>query len=272
MPSLTDEVRLERLEPLDLEAVRVMPWEATERAGLGDSLGRVTLLMVMDRPAYRLNSGGAATVFADTGELMDEVGPVLAREVASRFMDVGSEQVRYEKRLTRADQWTISQRGELPLHKLSIDDERGTQLYVSPKSGEVMLLTTRASRALAWVAAIPHWLYFTPLRLRETLWTRTVLWTAGLGCVLAILGITLGILQFRFSRPVRLSRFRSYIPYAGWMRWHYIAGVTSDLGLQWAAVDGAVGMGVWGRAENRRASAGAHRWTARYVGLPTDRR
>ena len=95
MPSLTDEVRLERLEPLDLEAVRVMPWEATERAGLGDSLGRVTLLMVMDRPAYRLNSGGAATVFADTGELMDEVGPVLAREMASRFMDVGSEQVRY---------------------------------------------------------------------------------------------------------------------------------------------------------------------------------
>ena len=119
-----------------------------------------------------------------------------------------------------------------------------------------MLLTTRASRALAWVAAIPHWLYFTPLRLRETLWTRTVLWTAGLGCVLAILGITLGILQFRFSRPVRLSRFRSYIPYAGWMRWHYIAGVTFGvLTLTWV-FSGLLSMEPWGWASGEGLRTG----------------
>ena len=189
MPSLTEELRLERLEPLDLQSVRVMPVEAAERAGLGDSLVSVTLLMVMDRPAYRLAGGGAATVFADTGELMPELGPVRAREVASRFLDVASERVRHERLLTRADQWTVAERRQLPLHKLSIDDERGTQLYVSPESGEVTLLTTRASRALAWISAIPHWLYFTPLRVRQTLWTNTILFTAGLGCVLAILGI-----------------------------------------------------------------------------------
>ena len=234
MPSLTEELRLERLKPLDLESVRVMPLEAAERAGLGDSLVSVTLLMVMDRPAYRVDGGGAATVFADTGESMPELGPARAREVASRFMDVASERVRYERLLTRADQWTVSERGQLPLHKLSIDDERGTQLYVSPESGEVTLLTTRASRALAWVSAIPHWLYFTPLRVRQTLWTNTILWTAGLGCVLAILGITLGILQFSFSRPFRWSRIRSYIPYTGWMRWHHITGLAFGvLALTW---------------------------------------
>ena len=234
MPSLTDELRLERLQPLDLESVRVTPLEAAERAGLDESLGRVTLLTVMDRPAYRLGGGGAATVFADTGELMPEVGPTPAREVVSRFMDLPSERVRYERLVTRSDQWTISQRTQLPFHKLSIDDEQGTQLYVSPESGEVVLLTTRGSRALAWVSAIPHWLYFTPLRVKQNLWTNTILWTAGLGCVLAILGITLGILQFKFSRPFRLSRISSYIPYAGWMRWHYISGlVFGVLALTW---------------------------------------
>ena len=234
MPSLTDELRLERLAPLDLRSVRVTPSEAAERASMGDSSGRVTLLMVMDRPAYRLGREGAATVFADTGELMPEVGPDGAREVASHFMDIASERVRYERLLTQADQWTVSERRQLPLHKLSIDDERGTQLYVSPESGEVTLLTTRASRALAWVSAIPHWLYFTPLRVRQTLWTNTILWTAGLGCVLAILGITLGILQFKFSRPFRWSRIRSYIPYSGWMRWHYIMGLAFGvLTLTW---------------------------------------
>ena len=234
MPRLTDELRLERMEPLDLGSVQLTPLEAAEGAGLGESMGSVTLLMVMDRPAYRLGGRDAATIFADTGERMSGAGPERAREVAARFMDVDPERVEYEELLTESDQWTISLRGQLPFHKLRIDDDRGTRLYVSPVSGEVTLLTTRASRALAWVSAIPHWLYFTPLRVRDNLWTQTVLWTAALGCVLAILGITLGVVQFKFSRPFRLSRIRSYIPYAGWMRWHYISGlVFGVLALTW---------------------------------------
>ena len=268
MPSLTDELRLERLEPLDLESVRVMPGEAAEQAGLGNSLRRVTLLMVMDRPAYRMDGGGAATVFADTGEIMQEVGPVPAREVASRFMGLAPERVRYERLLTQADQWTITERGQLPLHKLSIDDGRGTQLYVSPESGQVTLLTTRASRALAWVSAIPHWLYFTPLRVRQTLWTNTILWTAGLGCVLAILGITLGILQFKFSRPFRLSRILSYIPYTGWMRWHYITGlVFGVLALTWV-FSGLLSMEPLGWASGEGLNTGELRRAL--VGGPLD--
>ena len=94
---------------------------------------------------------GTATVFADTGELMGEVGPDPARDVANRFMDVAPERVRYETLLTQSDQWTISQRRLLPFHKLSIGDEARTQLYVSPESGEVTLLTTRVRRpAISW--------------------------------------------------------------------------------------------------------------------------
>ena len=268
MPSLTDQLRLERLEPLDFESVRVTPLEAAERAGLGASLGGVTLLMVMDRPVYRLRGRGSATVFADTGERMQEVGPAPAREVASRFMDVDSERIRYEELLTESDQWTISLRGQLPFHKLSIDDDRGTQLYVSPESGEVTLLTTRASRALAWVSAIPHWLYFTPLRVRQNLWTQTILWTAGLGCVLAILGITLGILQFKFSRPFRLSRIRSYIPYTGWMRWHYIMGlVFGVVALTWV-FSGLLSMEPFGWAAREGLGTGELRRAL--VGGPLD--
>jgi len=242
MPSLTEELRLERLEPLDVESVRLTPMEAATQAelngalsdGSSDALSRVRLVMVMDRPAYRLDHGSRTTIFADTGEPMPEVGSDQAREVARRFMDVSLESVEYEEFLTRSDQWTLSLRGQLPFHKLSIDDEAGTRLYVSPESGAVTLLTTRASRALAWASAIPHWLYFTPLRVRQNLWTQTILWTAGLGCVLAILGIALGIVQFRFLRPFRLARIGSYIPYVGWMRWHYITGVVFGvLTLTW---------------------------------------
>ncbi len=65
MPILTDELRLERLAPLDLESIRVTPEEAARRGGLEDLLERVTLLTVMDRPAYRIG-GGARRPYSPT--------------------------------------------------------------------------------------------------------------------------------------------------------------------------------------------------------------
>ncbi len=248
MPRLTEGLRVDRLEPLDFEAVRMTPWEVAELTGPGETLGRVTLLTVVGRPAYRLDGESPATVFADTGESLDEVGPTQARRVAGQFVGLTLPEITYERLVTEADQWTITQRAQLPLHKLNADDEQGTQLYVSPASGEVTLLTTRASRALAWVAAIPHWLYFTPLRIRATLWRHTILWTAGLGCVLAIFGIALAFLQFRFSPPFRWRRVPSYLPYSGWMRWHYIAGAVFGLfALTWV-FSGLLSMEPWGWA------------------------
>ena len=276
MPSLTEELRLERLEPLDLQSVGVMPVEAAERAGLGDSLVSVTLLMVMDRPAYRLNGRGAATVFADTGDLMPELGPGRAREVAGRFMDVASDRVRYEELLTRSDQWTLSLRGQLPFHKLSIEDDRGTQLYVSPESGEVTLLTTRAGRALAWVSAIPLALFHSAARPADPMDEYDSLdgW-AGLRS--RDPGNHPGdpSVQVHASFPVVADRLLHPVFGLDAVASHHGFGVRRprpDLGLQWPSVDGAVRMGVWARAEHRRASAGAQRWTTRGVGLPADRR
>src|SRR5262245_4602343 len=66
MPRLTPQVRLSRLSPLDLNQVRFSPSEALEKANMERPNGRVTLLTVDERPAYRF--GNAGTVFADTGE------------------------------------------------------------------------------------------------------------------------------------------------------------------------------------------------------------
>src|SRR5688500_4111960 len=65
MPSLTPGLRLERLAPLDLSAIRLTPHEAAQRAEIDGSPGRAVLLMAMGRPAYRF---GGVTIFADSGE------------------------------------------------------------------------------------------------------------------------------------------------------------------------------------------------------------
>ena len=83
------------------------------------------------------------------------------------------------------------------------------------------MLTSRRSRTLAWLGTIPHWFYFAALRANQPLWYQIVVWTSGLGVVLALLGLILGVTQYRWSRP----RAATGIPYSGWMRWHYITGV-----------------------------------------------
>jgi hypothetical protein len=131
-------------------------------------------------------------------------------------MKVPQEKVRYLELLMQADQWTIEQRGQLPLHKIAVDDSDLTQIYISPSDGDVALITTRRSRALAWIAAIPHWLYFRSLRVKDGAWRALVIGASGIGCILAVIGLLVGIVQFRKSSP--------HIPYARWMRWHYLTG------------------------------------------------
>ena len=112
----------------------------------------------------------------------------------------------------------------MPLYKFDVDDSNGTEVYVSPHTGEVRLVTTTKTRTLAWIATIPHWFYITPLRSNQPLWYWTVVGTSALGCLLALLGLVLGVTQFHKSTPFRWS---SAVRYQGWMRWHYISGAFS---------------------------------------------
>ena len=216
MPRLIPDERLERLAAVDLRAVRLTPSEAAQRAAV-DS-GPATLLTVMERPAYRLSG---ITVFADSGEILDDVDTRQAAGIASRFMKVPEAQIAHLGTIVESDQWTIGQSRQMPLHKFQVDDTARTELYVSARLAEVTMLTTRRSRTLAWLGTIPHWFYFSALRANQPLWYQLVVWTSGLGVVLALLGLILGVTQYRWSRP----RPSSGVPYSGWMRWHYVTGV-----------------------------------------------
>ena len=247
MPRLTSDLRLERLAPVDLSAVRLSASEALERAEL-DGANRVTLLTVMGRPAYRFAGGGeSTTVFADTGDLLLDIDAAQARTVAAAFMRLPAERLRHVARLTQPDQWSLTIR-QGPMHKFAVEDEARTEVYVSEWNADVTVVTTRGGRALAWVGAIPHFLYFAPLRLNQPLWRQVVLWTSGIGIVLALLGIVLGILQLRITRPFRFARLGSYLPYSGWMRWHYVTGLVFGVFTLTFVFSGWLSMEPWGWA------------------------
>jgi hypothetical protein len=217
MPSLSPEQRLEHLPELDLGAIRITPAAAVKRAD-DASPATITLRTVLDRPAYSIDG---ETVFADDGASLGSLERETAREVAAKFSGAPLSSVRFVRTVERPDQWTLLLGRELPLEKFAVDDGRGTEVYVSRTTAMVALATTARTRAFAWIATIPHWFYFTSLRTNQQLWTRTVVWSAELGCLLAALGLVLGVVQFRKSTPFS---FAKSIRYQGWMRWHYILG------------------------------------------------
>ena len=217
MPALSPAERLAHLSELDLAAVRISAADAARRA-LDDSPTDVELLTVLGRPAYRIDG---TTVFADDGATLAPLERAAARTVAAKFAGASEEHVRFQRTVEAPDQWTLLLGRALPLEKFAVDDGRGTEVYVSPETAEVALATTARTRAFAWIATIPHWFYFAGLRTNQRLWYRTVVWASELGCVLAALGLVVGIVQFRKSKPFS---FAKSIRYQGWMRWHYVLG------------------------------------------------
>ncbi len=231
MPRLTPELRLEQLPEIDPARVKLTPAEAADRAGVEEA-ARVTLVSVMDRPAYRIGGRAAQTVFADTGEILEDISLAQSRTVASRFVSLPEAQIHHVATLTKNDQWTLTQGRQMPLHKFRVDDSAGTELYVAPSTADVVQITTRRGRMLAWISTIPHWMYFTALRLNQPVWYRIVVWTSAAVCVVAVLGLVLGVTQFRRRKPFSLA---TAIPYSGFMRWHYITGVVFGVfTLTWA--------------------------------------
>jgi len=216
MPSLTPEARLEHLPALNPANIRLTPAQALTKAELGSPPEAAKLLNIVNRPAYRFEIGGGfVTVFADNGELLDVTAEV-ASEAAHQFTKLPEDRVHAAGVLDSVDQWTILARRHLPLHKFIVEDDFGTELYVSGATGEAVVLTTRNGRRLAWISAIPHWMYFEALRKDSWLWRQVILWTSGPATVAALIGLVLAVIQYRRKPP--------HIPYKGWLRWHYITG------------------------------------------------
>ena len=246
MPRLSAQLRLERLADIDLSRIQLSPAQAAERLAAetgADTPGRVQLVSLMDRPVYRV---GGATVFADTGDILEEVSERQAQTIVAKFLRLPEQRIHHVRTLTDIDQWTLQQGRLMPLYKFAADDDAGTEAYVQASTGEIAMLTTRRARGLAWISTIPHWLYFTALRDNQPLWLRLVVWTSAAACVLALLGLILSVTQLRRVRPFSLSKA---IPYSGPMRWHYITGaVFGVFTLTWA-FSGLVSMEPWAWTE-----------------------
>jgi hypothetical protein len=251
-PDVSARDRLERSPVLDASKIKLSPAEALKVIGAdGEDPGQIRLNSFDGRPVYRVGGfGGQSIVYADTGEEQLEVPMDMVRRAAASWTGQRVDLATVEE-MTDVDQWTVQTRLRdlQPLYRFSFPN--GEQVYISASTGEVEQYTTTGSRWGAYVGAIPHWLYFTPLRKHGAQWSRIVIWSSGIGTGAAILGIVVGIWMYSPAKKYRNAGAPTSIPYRGQKRWHTIFGLVFGLGAATWAFSGMLSMDPFPQRTNR---------------------
>lgn len=264
-PRLTEVERRAGLPALDLSAVRKTPSQALPAAGLDSPPQALRLGMLGERPVWRSRTGRSdwKVVGADDGQLQEAVTRQQAMAVARDFLARSSGTQPWlpvHEGLIDVDQWTLNYPSALraPLHRLRFDDAAGTVLYVSSITGEVVRDTTRSERGWSWVGAVVHWIYPTPLRSRQPLWSQLVLWLSGVSLFVAVTGLVLG--TWRSVQAWRRSRRIS--SYRGIDYWHHLLGWAAGLLVLAWLFSGWMSMGPFDSAPNAAIPKWRDAWSA----------
>lgn len=257
-PSLAKSEAQKLGELVDVAAIRIAPDRAlalTGRSGL-------QLRQRAGIPVYIASgSNGLVTIDARTGQRLGLLGPAAAMAVLGNR--AGGPVTGVDGPIGY-DQWVVHDGfdGLRPFYRMSIGDGRGTRIYVSARTGEIVQRTTERERAWNWVGAVLHWVYFTPLRASFSAWDRTVWILSFIAMLVADAGMIVGIVRtvaVRRARRPGLTYFRLQ-----WMRWHHLTGLFVGLFVMTWIFSGWLSMDH-GRLFSRGRATPAE--IANYVGL-----
>jgi hypothetical protein len=237
-PHVTEDQRIRGLTPI--------PWTACCRFGEwlisdGELVSRAQVENLAGTPMIRLGSRGQPEMGIDLQQgaiirVDASRAQAIARDAAPRIIGHAASPISAEQ--AHADQWTIGHPDrDRPFFRFAFDDAERTNIYVSSTTGQLILWTTKAQRFWNWLGAIPHWMYFVELRNNTALWSKVLIWTSILGTFLTLIGLCIGIAQFKS-------------PYRGTFYWHHMVGlVFGVVTLTWV-LSGLISMNPWGFLES----------------------
>jgi hypothetical protein len=233
-PATSEAERVAGLDPLDLSA-------CCEQAAFPEGpMSGAAVEMVGGKPVLRWFGPAGPVLTSLAGPDAPAIGAREAGEIARTHMRNAFGTVspmRIEP--VEGDQWTIAVRRYAPLWKARFADARGTVLYVSGLTGEVVQDTHASERFWNWLGAVPHWLYFRALRENGPLWSQVVIYTSLLGTFLTVTGLYVGIATWR-------RRGKRWSPFRGVPLWHHWLGLVFGLVTLTWVFSGFASMNPWG--------------------------
>lgn len=226
-PSLTEAERLAGLAPVERGEVTMAVADAVAASGIADAT-RVRLIQRSYGPVYVVSGPSRvravhATDGVDASVASADVAIAIARAYAGRRgLDAA-----HATTVARADydQWSVPNGFDFhrPLFRVALGDAAGTEIYVSSRTGEVMLDTARSERGWNWVGSVLHWIYPAVLRSNWALWDQVVSALSLVALIAAVLGAVLGVVRIR----LRGGQFSS--PYRDWHALHHIIGLVATV-------------------------------------------
>jgi uncharacterized iron-regulated membrane protein len=221
------------------------------RRGRGDGQAPdLRLVMIGSVPHWLVDVPGRpqTAVDARSGTVVGGFDAAHALNVAAVFAP-GSQPRLVET--MRQDIFTVSRALDphRPLHRIALDDEPGTELYVSSRTGEVIRESTRSERGWNYVGSILHWLYPLKGELLDRWRPDVIIYLSLVGTVVTALGIWIGLLRWRFRG--RFGRGGKSPYRERWMRWHHVGGLLFGLVTFTWIISGLFSMNPWGMFESR---------------------
>ncbi|ARU04040.1 peptidase [Comamonas serinivorans] len=277
-PKLTPDERRLHLPVLAADAELLSPAQALRQAGVSGPLADLRLAaasggqaVYLVRPlraeptgsghgmgSHGASAGGTLVIDARRGERLMDVAPERALASAAAYMapdgaargaaapSAGSDHgLRYLGQVDGEDAFTHARSldAHRPLHRVQLPDAADTWLYVSGRTGEVVLDAARTERLWSYVGTWIHWLY--PFRgtALDRYWSDIVIWLSIAGVVVTLVGSYVGIQRWRFRQAYRSGSHSPYQP--GMMRWHHIVGLLFALTTFTWIFSGLMSMNPW---------------------------
>jgi hypothetical protein len=185
---------------------------------------RVRLIQRADGPVYLVSgtSGSAALRASDltpASVSSDALALVIGADYARQRSIKAADSAKIA--LIDHDQWTVAGQYHRyrPLYRLALGDDAGTEVYISSKTGEVVLDTTRWERGWNFAGSVAHWIYPPQLRGQPALWSAIVWWLSFAALVSVLAGVVLGAVRLQLDGKRRVS------PYRGMHWWHHVLGL-----------------------------------------------
>lgn len=240
-PKLTPGERLAALPVLpeahDLHGLSVLP------AAVQAEPEAVALTTLRGEPAYVVRAGSNVGAWsAVTGQALLPVSAQRAEASAAQFAGgpafVGAMRV-------DEDRWTHSRAldAHRPLYRVEVGGAQPGDLYVSSRTGEVVLDAPHVQQRWNYVGAWLHWLYFLRMQSVDPVWTWVVIVLSALCTVAAVSGIVVGVWRWRFRGRYRSGAKTPYVE--PWMRWHHLIGLVAAAFVFTWIFSGLMSMNPW---------------------------
>lgn len=222
-PKLSDAERRTLVEPLGAPSRLLSPAELAQRGLRLPLKARLQRTLGGDPVYFFTQNGERRAISAKDGSEQALVTPEEALAFVRRHWP--DAKPRWLETRSEPDAWTVHSRfrAYFPLHIIEVGDADRHLIHVSERTGEAVQLSSASERIWAYLGAIPHWVYFTPLRRHPLTWRYLVIVVSLFAMFAALAGWLLGIARtlIAWNRTRSLTPFKTKQSF----RIHHLSGL-----------------------------------------------